>query len=130
MPLPAGQHPPSPPERPLRVLVADDEPMIVKALERLLRRRGHLVDTAFDAYRALELVEANVYDAVMVDARMPGGGQSVLARLEETAFRGVRVLMTGEIAADATGVHDDVRRLQKPFPFPSVIPLLEDRASA
>ena len=109
----------------LRVLVADDEPLIVRALERVLRRRGHDVDTADDAFGALELLGRNRYDAVMVDARMPGGGSRVLARLEEISFSGVRVLMTGDVASDA--VDDDrVCRLQKPFRFPSVISLLEE----
>ena len=108
----------------LRVLVADDEPLILRALERLLRRRGHDVDTAADAYGALELLGQNRYDAVMVDSRMPGGGSRVLERLDEISFPGVRVLMTGGVAEDV-GYDDRVARLEKPFPFPSVISLLE-----
>jgi CheY-like chemotaxis protein len=113
------------PDRPLRVLVADDEPMIRTALERLLQRRGHVVDTVGDAFGALELLEARSYDAVMVDARMPGGGLMVLSKLDEMSFQGVQVLMTGGVAADTGDVQDQVRRLHKPFRFPSVIPLLE-----
>ena len=113
------------PERVLSVLVADDEPMIVRALERLLARRGHDVYTAPDAYRALELLDERSYDAVLVDDNMPGGGKSVLSRLDDESFPGIAVLMTGGLAADATDVSDGVRRLQKPFPFRSVIPLIE-----
>ena len=65
------------------------------------------------------------FDAVLVDAQMPGGGPSVLDHLRESDYSGVAVLMTGAIAADATGISDRVRRLQKPFHFRSVIPLLE-----
>ena len=125
MPSHDASQPSSLPDRPLRILVADDEPMIVKALERLLRRRGHVVDTAPDAYGALAFLEEHRYDAVMVDARMPGDGRSVLARLEEMSFPGVRVLMTGGVAADTGEVQDQVRHLHKPFRFPSVIPLVE-----
>jgi CheY-like chemotaxis protein len=110
---------------PLRVLVADDETLVRTALRRLLERRGHLVEEAADAYEAVDLLEHHAFDAVLVDRRMPGGGASVLAWLEEHRFPGTVILMTGELAADAQDVLDGVRRLQKPFPFPSVIPLLE-----
>jgi CheY-like chemotaxis protein len=123
---------PSPPpsaakaDRPLRVLIADDEPLILRALTRLLERRGHEVHAVPDAYQALELLGRGSFDAVLVDAQMPGGGPSVLDHLRESDYSGVAVLMTGAIAADATGISDGVRRLQKPFHFRSVIPLLED----
>lgn len=115
----------SSPSRPLRVLIADDEPMILRALTLLLERRGHDVRVANDAYEALEALQEGDFDAVMVDAQMPGGGHSVLEHLEASSFSGVRVLMTGALAADAMVDKDGVRRLQKPFSFPSVIPLLE-----
>lgn len=114
--------------RPLRVLIADDEPMILRALTRLLERRGHHVHAVEDAYTAIDLLDRYAFDAVMVDAQMPGGGPSVLAHLDARGFDGVAVLMTGAIAADANGVSDGVRRLQKPFRFQSVIPLLEGSA--
>lgn len=116
---------PSTPEQRLRVLIADDEPLILRALTRLLERRGHEVQAVPDAYQALEFLRSGLYDAVLVDANMPGGGASVLAYLCETGFTGTKVLMTGELAADARGVPDDVRRLQKPFRYGAVAPLIE-----
>ena len=113
---------------PLRVLIADDEPMILRALTRLLERRGHDVCAVGDAYCAIDLLKEETFDAVFVDSQMPGGGPSVLAHLEESGYPGLAVLMTGAIAADATGVSNGVRRLQKPFRFQSVIPLLEESA--
>jgi len=112
-------------ERPLRVLVADDEPMIIRVLKRLLERRGHEVHAAADAYEAIDLLNDGDFDAVLVDQRMPGGGVSVLTRLDDMEFDGVAVLMTGGVATDPLNVSIGVRRLQKPFPFPSIIPLLE-----
>lgn len=114
-----------PEARPLRVLVADDEPLVRAALERLLTRRGHEVRAAADAFEAVDALEESDFDAVLVDMRMPGDGATVLRWLDEHRFGGVTVLMTGDLAADAMAVGDGVRRLQKPFPFPSVIPLLE-----
>ena len=124
---PPTSQPPTADPRPLRVLVADDESMIVRALQRLLERHGHVVHAAPDAYGALELLQDGAFDAVLVDQRMPGGGESVLARLDQMKFSGVAVLMTGGLAADPLDVSIDVHRLQKPFPFASVIPIVEGR---
>ena len=126
---PQSQPPPTADPRPLRVLVADDESMIVRALQRLLERHGHVVHTASDAYEALDLLDGDPFDAVLVDQRMPGGGPSVLARLDAMGFDGVAVLMTGGLATDPLDVSIGVHRLQKPFPFASVIPILEGRSS-
>ncbi len=117
-----------PPIQSLRILVADDEPLFLKALERVLARRGHEVVTVTDANQAIERLRAETFDAVLVDHRMPGNGTTVIAHLEDTAFEGITVLMTGGHTAEAEGMRESVHRLQKPFPFPAVIPLLEGAA--
>lgn len=113
----------------LKILVADDEILIRTALRRLLERRGHQVHEAEDAAQALALLEQDTFDAVLVDRRMPGEGTAVLAWLEENRFPGVAILMTGEVASDAQDLGSGVLRLQKPFPFPSVIPMVEGAPS-
>lgn len=113
----------------LKILVADDEILIRTALRRLLERRGHQVHEAVDAAEAVALLERNTFDAVLVDRRMPGEGTAVLAWLMENRFPGVAILMTGEMASDAQDLGRGVLRLQKPFPFPSVIPMVEGAPS-
>jgi CheY-like chemotaxis protein len=109
------------------VLVADDEPMIVRAIQRMLERRGHEVVTAPDASGALEALEGRDFDAVLVDDRMPGGGgRAVLERLLSRSYEGTAVLMTGGAIGDAEDVDARVHWLQKPFPFPAVVSLVEN----
>ncbi|HSW31119.1 MAG TPA: response regulator [Longimicrobiales bacterium] len=120
------QHSNPEPHTTLRVLVADDEPLIRTALRRLLEKRGHRVHEAPDAFAALEVLRAEPVDAVLVDMRMPGDGTTVLDWLREQRFGGMTILMTGELAVDAPGAGEEVHRLQKPFPFPSVVSLLEE----
>jgi DNA-binding NtrC family response regulator len=55
-----------------RVLVVDDEPAILHAIERALRRRGIDVVVAADARSALEALDAAPMDAVLLDVRLPG----------------------------------------------------------
>ena len=114
--------------RSLRVLVADDEPLILRALTRLFERRGHEVHTAATAPEALALLDTVRFDAALVDARMPGSGLEVIRGLEaDEHFDGPIMLMSGDLSADPlqqVGPH--VKRLKKPFRFPDVIPLVED----
>ena len=53
------------------ILVIDDEPSILKALARLLRRDGAMVDTADTGTRALALLQERRYDVLLCDLRMP-----------------------------------------------------------
>ena len=54
-----------------RILVADDEPNIVIALEHLLRRAGYDVGIARDGDEALRQIEAMRPDLVLLDVMMP-----------------------------------------------------------
>jgi CheY-like chemotaxis protein len=101
--------------------------MIVKALERLLTGRGHSVRSAFDAPGALVLLQSERFDAALVDARMPGGGLTVVERLQsDPDFVGLVVLMTGALVTDPhVQVGPEVVRLQKPFRLKDLVPLVE-----
>jgi CheY-like chemotaxis protein len=109
------------------ILVADDEPMIVSAVQQILTRRGHTVMTAADAAGAIALLDSHRFDAALVDVRMPGSGVTVIAHLQsDPAFDGLVVLMSGAIVADPlVQVGPDVIRLQKPFRLMELVPLLE-----
>jgi PAS domain S-box-containing protein len=54
-----------------RALVADDEAPVRALLQRLLTRRGFVVDVAPDGQVAAQLLERRQYDVVLCDVRMP-----------------------------------------------------------
>lgn len=54
-----------------RILVVDDETAIVELLKDLLEGQGYLVDGAFDAAGAIQLVRENIYDAAILDFNLP-----------------------------------------------------------
>jgi len=55
----------------LRVLVADDAPTMQMLLDALLTRDGHKCDLVDDGNEALAAMQANDYDAVLMDVQMP-----------------------------------------------------------
>jgi PAS domain S-box-containing protein len=67
------------------VLVVDDDPDIVTALQDLLEYEGFHVDCANTCHAALDSIERNFYNAVLLDLGLPDGdGQRILHRLQES----------------------------------------------
>ncbi|MGB6458371.1 MAG: LytTR family DNA-binding domain-containing protein, partial [Candidatus Acidiferrum sp.] len=57
----------------MRVLIVDDEPLARNALEGVLRARNDIesVDSAVDAFEALNFLQERPYDVLLLDIRMP-----------------------------------------------------------
>lgn len=67
-----------------RILLIDDDPDIVRALDVRLRVAGYSVATAHDGYQGLAAAAENPPDAIVLDIRMPSmDGLTVLAHLRE-----------------------------------------------
>jgi DNA-binding response OmpR family regulator len=77
----------------VKILIADDEPHIVTALEFLLRRAGHEVLVARDGLEALALAPSS--DLVLLDVMMPlRNGYDVCREIRRGADGGrIRVIM-------------------------------------
>jgi two-component system NtrC family sensor kinase len=56
----------------LRVLIVDDEPVVVEVLEEILRHEGHSVSAAADGPAALRCLAHARFDLVLCDLRLPG----------------------------------------------------------
>jgi PAS domain S-box-containing protein len=57
--------------RPLRVLLAEDNPVNQKLAVRLLEKRGHTVEIAGDGRQALAALARQAFDLVLMDVQMP-----------------------------------------------------------
>jgi DNA-binding response OmpR family regulator len=86
-----------------KVLIADDEPNIVTALEFLLGRAGYEVRTAANGDEALALLESFAPDLVLIDIMMPGkSGYEVCQRIRERPeWRHVKIVMVSAKGRDA-----------------------------
>lgn len=75
-----------------RVLVVDDEKLIVKGIKFSLEQDGMIVDCAYDGEEALEYARKNQYDIILLDLMLPKlGGFEVCQQLRE--FSDVPVIM-------------------------------------
>ena len=69
-------------QRPIRVLIVDDEPAIRRALRPPLTELGFHVTEAIRGEEALQMLRTATFDVVLLDINMPGiGGIETLRRL-------------------------------------------------
>lgn len=75
-----------------RVLVVDDEKLIVKGLRFSLEQDGNEVDCAYDGEQALECAKNNQYDIILLDIMLPVmDGLEVCQQIRE--FSNVPIIM-------------------------------------
>ncbi len=83
-------------DKPLKILVIDDDSVIRDACEQTLARTGHEVDLAVSGADGLALANRWTYDVVLLDLRMPDlDGMSVLAQLIEQDPSCVVIVISG-----------------------------------
>ena len=86
-----------------KILIADDEPNIVTALEFLLERAGYTTQVARNGEEALAAVAADRPDLVLLDIMMPvKSGYEVCRRIrEQPEWRHIKVVMLSAKGRDA-----------------------------
>ena len=68
-----------------RILIADDEEIVIRSCLRILSEDKYDIDTAQNGLEAIEKVAANDYDMLILDIMMPKlTGMEVLQRVKET----------------------------------------------
>lgn len=78
-----------------QLLVAEDDPEIRQALERILRYEGYEVESVNDGAAALEALSNGSYDAVVLDVMMPFvDGLAVCSRMRERGDRTPVLMLT------------------------------------
>jgi two-component system response regulator VanR len=88
---PTRQRAPYP--RPMRVLIAEDEPYLADAIRDGLRLEAIASDVVHDGDSALERLDVNGYDVVVLDRDLPGTSGDDVARRIVAAGLPCRILM-------------------------------------
>ncbi len=115
-----------------KILVVDDEPVVLKSAERVLKAEGYTVENALSGKEALTMMEQNTYNLVLTDLKMPEMDGITLIRWmrKERPDTGI-VIITGYPSQDSIkealelGIIDYV---PKPF-TPAVLTDVTNRAA-
>jgi CheY-like chemotaxis protein len=104
-----------------KVLVVDDDPVVGESFNRVLSRKGYAVITASNGDEALAKLQAEQYDLVFTDLRMPGmDGLEVAERVKARQPWTPVVIVTGygskpsEDRARAVGVAEFLHKPLSP----------------
>jgi two-component system response regulator HydG len=107
------------PTNPVRVLVVDDEPTLLRALEALLVRKGHQVVALDSPIAATQRLAQEDFDVALLDVKMPElSGLELLTAVKHRRPEVEVIMMTGHatvetaLAAVKAGAYD---YLTKPF---------------
>lgn len=85
----------------MRLLLAEDEKSLSKAVCALLERSHYAVDTAFDGKEALDYLECGHYDGVILDIMMPVmDGLTVLKKIRAQGNLVPVILLTAKSEID------------------------------
>ena len=109
----------------MRILLAEDERSLSRAIMALLERNHYSADAVYDGEEALAYLECGNYDALILNLMMPKlDGLSVLRRLREGGNRIPVLILTAKSEVDDkvlgldTGAND---YLTKPFSTPELM---------
>ena len=120
---------------PARILAVDDDPDILRMLDRTLRHEGYEVDLARDGREAEQKLKDGRYDLVLLDAMLPHvHGFEICARLKASArTRNWPVILLSAIykgwryqqdARETFGADDF---MEKPFHLPELLRRIKAR---
>ncbi|MEX0704084.1 MAG: response regulator [Planctomycetales bacterium] len=80
---------------PMRLLIVDDEPGMLRTLRRIMAVKGFEVETAASGEEAVERTESWRPDCVLMDIRMPGmNGVEAFQQIKERAPGTLAIFMT------------------------------------
>ena len=122
---------------PAKILVVDDDPDILRLLQRALTKTGYEVDTAADGRAAEEKLAKSVPDLLLLDAMLPFvHGFEICAHVKGSArLRALPVLMMSAVyrgwrfAQDARESFGADDYIEKPFHLPDLLQRVAHRLS-
>ena len=95
-------------KNPKKVLVVDDDPLVLRILKDKLSEEGYLVTTTSSAFGATQLVEEQSPDVVIIDVVLPALPGTRIAALIRERMKKVKVLLySSKEEAELKGIAKD-----------------------
>jgi PAS domain S-box-containing protein len=115
-----------------RILVVDDEPVVLQLFVNLFEGRGYKVDTAVNGKEAYDNVNLKSYDLVITDLRMPEmDGVELYGKLlvRRPELKGRVIFITGDIVESETArfaADANIPTLSKPIEVTEVVKIVDE----
>ncbi len=100
-----------------KILIVDDDPVVLKSLQDLLAIRGYNPNTAIGGQEAICQLDQNNYDLVLLDLHMPYvSGHDVMAHIRANQINTSVIIVSGETSFEAAkdactqGAYDFLRK--------------------
>ena len=78
------------------ILFVDDEPAILRSLQRIASKVDATILTASSGFEALEIIESTHVDVIVSDINMPNmDGNQLLEQVSQISPETVRIVLTG-----------------------------------
>ena len=88
-----------------RIIFVDDEPLVLKGIQRTLRKMGDVWEIAFasSAEEALAILDQKPMDVIISDMKMPKmDGSELLAKVKQHHPHMVRLILSGHVEQETT----------------------------
>lgn len=84
-----------------RILLADDDSNLLESLKGLLNLYQYQVDIALGGQKAIDMLQDNTYDLLLLDLRMPEvTGHDVLRYMKSQSIATMTIVISGETSLD------------------------------
>ncbi len=114
----------------MRILLIDDEDVVLLPIARLLRQLDYAVECAHSGEEALQTIERQPVDLVISDVRMPGMDGFQLARTIQTKRPDLPIILMAGFVDGETRSRAERERiyrlLSKPVDIKELVAVIED----
>lgn len=123
----------------MRILIAEDEPAILKQYKVILEVRGHTITSTKDGQECVDAYRAELnsgksgkpFDLVILDYRMPrldglGAAREILNLCPQQRIIFASAYVAETLRESAKDLHQIVELLQKPFGLDYLVEIVED----
>ena len=113
---------------PKKIMIIDDDPVIVKYLENIFKDNGYKTCVATDGSKGINIVKQENPDLITLDIEMPEewGPRFYRKLSKEKQFKNIPVIVISGLSGNQYAIHKAVASLTKPFDKDVLLTIVKD----
>lgn len=88
----------------MKILLVDDNVSLVKGLNILMQKLGHIVDCVFDVEQAMKMIKESDYDLIITDLKLPDGQGTEIVKVARSKNNPPEVILMTAFGSVETAV--------------------------